>query len=474
MKKTLLLGLGACALALGGLGAFTGSFVMNRTASEVTADTTEYYYYRGDRNSWAAGTDALQIAHDGTTETWTFSEGEAFKFVSGADTWNDNPTTLSGNAASSGMFSKGDRDNIVCHLGGTYSLSFTGETLTITYVEGAKLYYAGTAHVDGSNWETYTDAPIEVGGSPVEFSFSADEMFKLKEKNTWTFELGMNNVDDLTDVSGTKYACYRCFINDGTNIKVRRAGNYNVSAVLGANGIKIVLAAAGATSSQIHVLDLNGDLLKGDGKSARVHAFDGSIATTEWPGLLMSKVENTNNLYGVSVWDALTTIQVNNGNSKTINYTLDTVKNKVLILSWSYDDKTGLWDSNTWVQLETAKFVDKYMKYETNHEDNAGSTAGCADNYSAAKAAYNDASFAAYRADFCGIPMVVERMQKWAIANHEVFTVTDGIGSFASTSAPMTLQEKQSDQPYAVIALIAAGSVAALGGLFLLRKKRAE
>lgn len=456
MNKKLVIGLTTATLSLGAavsIGAF------NNLSFEVKADQVtdgSVYYYCGTHNSWNVTADNEGVIVDSADPTpIEFTADDTFKFQYGGWKGELNWSNLYGTAK--GYFTSSGSD-IFCNVPGTYNVFIADGNLYIDLIE-ENFYLIGSMN----EWNVETakaGTAIPLNGSAKAFTLNASQKFKLISSEGYKGELNLNNLS-------SRY--YSCFGQEGksTDIVVRHSDDYLISVASNDHNLVLTIEANNPSFGTVYVLDLNGNLLSAN---PRLHGFDGTIQTDS-PGYEMEKVAETKNIYSGSYWDALTKLQFNNGTTYTIEYTASVVDGKCLALDWGYSNEH--WTSNTWISLEAAKFIDSYMKFESNHQDDGSHTNECDARYAAAKAAYQAAAFESYRADVCKVNLVVARMQEWAMAHGETFIVTDGVGSFSSFAIP-SFESKASDNTALVTTIVALSTVAAAGAFFLLRKKNEE
>lgn len=453
------------------------------TANSKKLTIENVYYYAGTRSgsNWnPAASGAITLVENGSKQLISFGAGEEFKFTN----WNRNPgrenawyntldfSKLDGNAKSSFQEAQEKNGNIKCYNAGQYFVSVSNSKLIIEY---AQYCYHGTAN----SWAEDSTHSITIGADPVEFTFSANEQFKLAPKgvsNWGDFELNWNNLTGPVEtIDGVNYRSYRCFKmgtgNDNLNIICRKAGTYLVS--INSNLEVTIVASNQDQTNTYYALDLNGDLFTGESKSPHAHLFiNDSLnpqVSTAWPGIDMTKVNETNNIFAVDAWVDLNTAVFNNGTTGTIDLSLTGNENKVLILSWAYDDTANKWTSNKWLSLDAAKFIDSYMKFETDHEDNKGSgkckTAGW---YNSAKGAFNALS-SDLRAEILSYELVNLRLNAWAAANGD----TINNSTFISKNAVILDRGSNLiDNSYTIAIVI--GTVGLVGTYLFLRRRKKD
>ena len=424
---------------------------------ETKADGT-VYYLKSDKQGW--DTDNGSLTLDGASDEFTLEAGDNFKFHDGESSWLGKES-LAGNAA--GLFT--GTDNIYVNVSGTYVFTIAtvggSPKLYIDFPDGTEFKYIGDAEEIGGDWKE--GVGVAVNGSAVEFNFTATEQFKFRFGGTWA-----DNKYVGLGFGALSSDWYGAFENNNGNIRVRQSAAYNVSLV-SADHV-LTLNIRNRDTDTYYVLDLNGDLLSGIHKA---HYWNGTVETVS-PGADMDLVPGTTSLYSFTCWDVMTGLVINGDNKgQSVDLTLTGHENKCLVLSYSSTDFK--WNSNTWAELETAKFIDGYMKFNVNNENVGGTTAACATNYAAAKAAYNADSFESYRSDFCSIAIAVARLQAWAEANGEEFVVTAGLGAFSGAKNITLFATEKNENSAVTIAVVVTVSVSFGAGIFYIaRKRRAE
>ena len=436
-----------------------------KEAVEVEAATT--YVLTGVDYDWKDGS-GITVDDDGNIVPVTFKSGSSFKFKK-PGSWDSalGYSQLNGTAKDSGIL-KGS-DNIwfaeLAEGNGTYwynspfDVSIKNNSLTINPV----FYYVGSGDSDhkGADWTPWTATPLKID-TPTLINFKSGETFKVKLFNTWEKAIGYSGLScdykgDTVKESAT----------DG-NIQIVLGGNYYVK-VYYDSGFKVALDYADEYENSVYVLDKYGDLLN----NAHNAHFFGGTGSTGWPGQEMLNVD----VDAANVWKATyptgkTTVifnQIGDGtkSGQTIDLTIN--KDKCLLLNHDVNGEYK-WNSNTWVSLETALFIDKCMHFADYNETQKGEGKCLSEGwYTTAKKAYEDLD-PTYKEELSGLDYVVARLDAWAVAyNNTHFTVTAGIGAFgAPTVNPVNSIE--TNNVFAIIA-IASITLVTLGGVFILRRK---
>lgn len=457
---------------------------------KVTIDLVYYYVGSAPLWGWSPSASEQYLVGNGDKVEMSFKAGDEFKFTN----YDQNPgrgnrwinilqySNLAGTAKD--CFEEGnDSGNIKCKYDDEYIVYVKDGVLTIDYpVVNDYCYHGNNANGDKvDNWAEYTgtnnDHVITIDGDPVEFTFAAGEHFKLAPKGIsyWgPLELNFTNINgSIETVDGVNYMYFRCFQqgtgDDNNNIICRKTGNYLVSID---SNLKITIVASNASqTNRIYVLDLNGNLLN---STANAYYFNNDYSpalATQWPGIGMSKLSGTNNIYYVDIWVEMTGVLFYNGETTTVDHSITANAGKCLILTWAYDQTINKWTSNDWVSLEAAEFIDSYMKFETDHQDNSGSGKCTSQGwYEDAKEAYADLS-STVKEEICSVSIVVDRLVAWATANHESFTITNNTGVFAATRNAFFIQA--SNSPYAIIIIVTV-SITILGFVLFAKRYRKE
>lgn len=226
------------------------------------------------------------------------------------------------------------------------------------------------------------------------------------------------------------------------------------------------------SESTSYVLDLYGDLLN---TNHNAHMFKTGVGT-EWAGKAMTKVGGSTNLYSVTYYSALTTVvfnQIGSGTGQTINLSLSGNNGKCLILTGSVDGEWK-WNSNTWVALEAATFIDSFMKFDkTTGISTSDETKGtaCKSNWTNLYNAYTALSDGVH-SDIIATPEVKSRLAAWADANNASFDPSTG--SLASAKIMPIEINSVSGTTALVITILSFSVLLAVGGFFFLRKRKEE
>lgn len=447
------------------IAAFSGVMVAQNTQHVEKVEAAENWYYRGNGKgmNWGNGSDDYvlhNVDFDSSGVGWSFVANEEFVFTSTKTDWNK--YGISGFKGTAGWAFEGSgTNNLKCNLAGTYNLSLSGGYLYVDFADDSNLYYVGSdASKAGTAWTNYTSKPIKLNGSAVNMTFGAGELFKVRMFNNWTHNF--YGFSDLKD-NDTFYGSFEAD-NDG-NFKCKVQASYNIQAVTDGHNIKISIK--GAVDNTIYVLDLHGNLLNSVHKAYMFNAN----GNNGWPGQDMATTA-TANIYAFSYWEKLTTLVVTQGESAGQTIDLTPQDGKCLIIDGSVDSSWH-WKSNTWVSPQVAEFVSKYMKFDSVSEDDKG-TEKCKTEgwYSAAKNAYEAASFASYREELCTLGYVVSRLSAWAAANGGSFGISNSVGSFSSSVSPMILISQNSSSSTLIVVVVVGVAALAVGGYFLLRKKK--
>lgn len=453
------------------------------TANSRTLTIENVYYYAGTRSgsNWnPAASGAITLVENGPKQLISFGSGEEFKFTNynraSSNAWYNTLdfSKIDGNATSSFQEAKEKNGNIKCYNAGQYYVSVSNSKLVIDY---ADYCYHGTA----TSWAEDSSHPITIGGSPVAFTFAKDEQFKIAPKgvsNWGPLELNWNSLTGSVEtIDGVNYRSYRCFKmgtgTDNLNIICRRAGTYLVSI---SSTLKVTIVASNQSQTNTYyALDLNGDLFTGTSKSPHAHLFiNDSLnpqVSTAWPGYDMTRVSETNNIFKVDAWVDLNTIVFNNGSTGTIDLSLTGNANKVLILSWAYNQTTQKWTSNMWLSLDAAKFIDSYMKFETDHEDNAGSGKCKTDGwYTSAKNAFNALS-EELRTEILSYELVNLRLNAWAAANGDTI---DNSGLISNNVVLLSLGLDLIETNYTALIVVGTAVFASVVLTVTLRRRKKD
>ncbi len=454
------------------LGAATAAGVLisnkKNTLTEVKADSITWYL-RGDINGWNVNNDYI-IVDGGDPLIVDLEADQQFKVAD--ESWDNQLTTSDGDASGNGItFTY--TENSVVDTAGKYAFSIKNNAL---YVDFGEFYYTGTDNSWGIDTGTTGNHPkVVVNGGSVEYSLSKDEEFKLRNNNTTKGVFGYSNLKN-----GDFYGTFKS--DNFGNIVCNFTDTYNVSVSLTNRTwtVSVVPSSADADDLEyVYVLDKYGNLLN-DYHNAYTWSEAGQ--KMEWPGAVMSTYEGTTHMFQLGFWSGMDNVVINNKHGSGNNEGYQTrdwavsgensVAGKCLILDGSTTD--GIWDDTDWVAPQTAKFIENYMHFQDFDEsDNSNGTAcqGTNGYYQLAKAAYQASSFAAYREELCSLDYVVARLSAWASANNEVFNISGGVGTFASSSRALNTLPVQEAAVPATIAVVSMVSLTAIGGFFFLKKK---
>lgn len=451
-KKKLFLGIAGVGL-LGLVGA--GAGLLNNVNAVETKAAGEIYNYRGTETGWNAGE---TVTEGGAPVEFTFVEGEEFKFAIGNWESSLGAGNVKGTAAA---YFSGD-DNIYCDVAGTYDVSIAGSTIYIDLQDGTNFYYSGSTN----EWSDLSAKPIELNGDAVNFDLSKNEKFKIKTGEGWKIALGSESL-------ASDY--YKCFgdVDTGHNVLVNYTFSYDVSVISKNHVLSLNIVAHNPISNTVYVLDLYGDLLN---NSHKAHYFNATIQTN-WAGVDMPKVSETNGVYSVTYWNEFTTVifnQIGDGEKtgQTIDLALTGNENKCLILNHDVNNELK-WNSNTWISLAAAQFIDQKMHFGDYNEDQYKTepTANCASYYGAAKTAYNALASNAVRKEVLSIEVVKDRLSWWATANGDTLDVADGTALPVAGAGSISGTINNSSMNIGVIAAIIATAVISTGSYFIIKKK---
>lgn len=480
MKKTLLIASAGLALAMG-VGAAVGMAV-NRPV-EAKAATGDAWYLRGSMNDWT-GNDKYKILDGGAPLIIDLAAGDEFKVVDDASSWSGTALNTFGGDATDHWYeyetNKWQQDiaqgsnggNIYVNLAGKYAVSIVDGALFIDY---GMFYYCG----DDNSWGITPDSDhpaLTVNGGSSTWALTKDEGFKIRYRdNDNGYTYGCFKYGNLAD--GDFYGSF--YTNNDSNIICNIAGNYDVSVAMTNRTWTVRAVPHGVDPDDtgfVYVLDKYGNLLN---ENHYASTSDEVGRTMGMPGAIMETYSGTTHMYQQEFWVGMEKVVFNNNSSQSWSWDISgdySNAGKCLILDGS-TDSDGKWSSEDWVQPETAKFIENYMHFQDfDEEDGTQGTAckGTDGYYQLAKGAYEAESFAAYREELCTLDYVVERLQEWATANEETFTITNSVGAFATTNGlANVIGEAVNNEAFVIIALSAI-SIAAIGGYFYIRRRREQ
>ncbi len=457
MKK-LLIGLASLMMA----SSMTAIAISRAEPKGVKAATGDDYFFRGTTNEWGT----TPFYENGAPLILEMAKDAEFKVTPNNDNWVGELNTATGDAVSQGdIVVPGSAQNIKVNKAGTYALSVKGGAL---YVDYGIFYSSGT----GNSWNpapaAYTGHPaVTVNAGPSTFTLAKDEQLKLINDNWDHGVFGYSNLRD-----GDFYGSFST--NGGNNIICSIAGTYDISISMTNREWTFRAVPSGVDpddTAYVYVLDKYGTLLHSNHHAS---TSDSRGRTMGHPGATMETYEGTNHMYKQEFWVGMESVYFNNDGTRSISYPVkgvDSKAGKCLILDGNVDGE-GKWNSSTWVKPATAKFIENCLHFANYGEAELGQ-GDCISQgwYSTASSSYAALS-EEVKAEVCSLPYVVERLQKWAIANGKTFTITDGVGSFGAyrVDRPDYLEEGANAS-----ALIFASSIAiiALAGFFFLRRKKA-
>lgn len=483
MKKFGLVFVGAVLSVMAAFGATMSA--NNYMAKEVLADAGTFYYHGSDtsKSSTAWQGSSTHYFSNGVTYPsvgWTLNPGEKFKITngSGADWGTEYNATIGGSAA--GLFSGGyyDSFNDDIAYNGTVSATFTvtldSGTIYFDYQDNAVFYYVGSdASKQGSAWTSWTDRPIYLNGTGNQFNFSTKEQFKLRpacDTSAWGGVLG-------SDYLSSNY--YSCFGSSDGNIFVRYGATYYVTLTSSNHSLSISISVNNPESNTntAYVLDLFNQK-----HPTKVHYFhkyrpagegsDWEIGTS-WPGTALG--DPTGRIYSYTYWNAFDKVvfNSNDGDYKTADLTAQSGKCFVL-------ESRSDW-SGQWIAIEAAEFIDNYMKFNSYNETQYKTeiTANCDANWTAAQTAYNALGGAdeelgnSLRLEVLKISVVAERLDWWAKAHGKTIdTSTGGKISAINLSSLAPLSGDADATSPLIIAVLSFVAVTAIGGFFVLKRKK--
>ena len=456
-----------------GLGVFAGiSGLKERPVEEAKAENITFYF-RGsatdDGNyagNWTSYLEKPIVADTQSYITIKFEAASKFKVdTSATSEWGTSLGWSNCSGYAKDCFEASGED-IVCQTAGSYLLSVFNNVIYIDFINFN--IHGGPS---GEAWTKGTE--FTVGGASKTLNLAKNYAFKFVPNGEWKYELNKGNM--LSDY-------YHCFsYEDNGNIVTRYAFNYDVSIYRINADLKIDIKAHNPTMKEIYVLDLNGNLIN---EHHNAHFFkyiaeDEYELKTDWPGTEMAKVENTKNIYKVSYWDVMEKLIVNNKvndvGTQTYDLDLSGKDGKCFVLTWAYSEEYKKWTSEDWVSLDSAKFIDEYMKFETAHEGAKGEglckTAGW---YSSAKEAYGDLDNAE-KEEISTLKIVADRLSAWADANNEEFKITNNIGSFGVKAINEAFITSSSTSKNDIILIISVVTISLLASIcFISIKKKKE
>ena len=214
------------------------------------------------------------------------------------------------------------------------------------------------------------------------------------------------------------------------------------------------------STKRVYCLDLKGDAYS----THFCHTWATDHSGTSFPGVEMTKVVGSNNVYYADINSALDNVMFNNGSGKQT----DTIP------SVAAEDAYVIYPDNGYnkLTLQAASFVDSYMKFETKWLDDEGEgvckTGGW---YTAAKSAYL-AKTDAQKLEILAHEPTKYRLQAWARANKEDLDFETGAIS-ASYFGISSVDGRESSDLVVIVAIVSVISVSTLAALIVIKKRRA-
>ena len=457
----------------------------NVRIAQVTASSVPTVKLASASRDW--GTNPQTMTYDDVNDVYTLSgvflsKDDSFKFIIGSDWKGVDDSIVTETGTGDVIQGYGSGNNLWCKTEGVYNLflKLTDGDPTALEIKNYDIASPRTVYFDigNSTWDvgaiphffahywggtSYTTWP----GVPMSSDSSIGSLFSLEipsDTTTIIFNINLSGYENQTEdviVEGGKNL-YKINGYDGDG---KKTGTWSLFG-----------------SKTINVLDLSGKLLD---QKANLHVFDENDNGTAWPGITMSKVAETHNIYSASFYDKMTSAIVNQIGAKnddespktgqSVDLNITGKEDKVLLLNQD-EVSEYKWSSNTWVSLETARFIDGYMKFETAWTNIPGTGLCSAYGwYEAAKTAYNaikdDAGKSSILAEINSVEIVTQRLEKWAIANGESFTVGAG---FVAPSPVGTIDRLNDAGNAFFIAIIAALGLVSVCGLFFIKHKQSE
>jgi len=214
----------------------------------------------------------------------------------------------------------------------------------------------------------------------------------------------------------------------------------------------------GYSTKTVYMLDLKGDVYS---SKHYCHTFASGHAGTTWPGVEMTKVSGSKNLYSVEINSNLDNVIFNNNGGKQTSTIQSVAGNDAYVV---YPD-----NGYNKLTLAAASFVDQYMKFETKWLDDEGDgSCKSAGWYSSAKTAFNGKS-AQEKQDILAHEPTSYRLAAWAKANGDKLSESNVLVNAAGTFGYETSIEENSS---ILVIVFAAISVMAFTTLLIVKKKR--
>ncbi len=226
------------------------------------------------------------------------------------------------------------------------------------------------------------------------------------------------------------------------------------------NTNKFYVGYYGYSTKTVYMLDLKGEVYS---SKHYCHTFATGKSGTTWPGVEMTKVSGSKNLYSAEINSALQNVIFNNNGSNQTDTITNVSDGSTYIV---YPDNG--YNSST---LDAASFIDKYMMFETVWFDQKG-TGLCKTNgwYSSAKSAFTTKTSDQKSAILAHEPTQY-RFADWAKANGD--TLDTSSGTITPSQVLGRIFGSNDDNGLVIsIVLISILSVSALATFYIIRKRK--
>lgn len=215
------------------------------------------------------------------------------------------------------------------------------------------------------------------------------------------------------------------------------------------------------TTKTVYLHDLDGSTYSAN---HYVHTFATGKKGTTWPGVEMTKVSGTNNIYSAEINSALDNVMFNNDDDGNQTDTINGVSNGDLFIC--YPD-----NGYNRIVYEAGVFIDQYMKFETVWLDEAGDgSCKSAGWYSSAKTAFLYAKEDEKADDILAHEPTKYRLSAWAKANGDTFDPITA--TFSSARITPILSVAGDNNAMTTVVTISILSISAVAGYFFFRKNR--
>lgn len=254
------------------------------------------------------------------------------------------------------------------------------------------------------------------------------------------------------DMGGTRAQTGNLSIADMTNNGIYCGGN---------SGNIFDVGYYAYSTKKVYLHDLDGSTYA---TNHYVHTFASGKSGTTWPGVKMTKEAGTNNIYFAEINSALDNVMFNNNDGDNKTDTINGISNGDLFIC--YPD-----NGYNRIDLDAAKFIDQYMKFETVWLDEPGDgSCKSAGWYSTAKTQFLYKKEAGKAGAILAHEPTKYRLSAWATANGDTFDPSTA--TFSSARITPIFSVTGDNNTMTIVVIISILSITAIGGYFFFRKNR--